>query len=199
MAIAHLLEDFSTGLASEDVLKLMSDVTLEDQRLASFEQGYSAGWEDAFTAQENDQTRITGDLADNLADLSFTYQEAMTQLLVSLEPVFRTLVDLVLPDMMARTYGQHVVDLLCEMAQHQVSGPAILAVPEGVGASLSPILTRDMPMPVTIREEVGMAGGRACLRLGLNEREIDSTALLESIGAAIDAFTFQTQEELKNG
>ncbi len=199
MAIAHLLEDFSAGLASGDVMKLMSDVALEDQRLASFEQGYSAGWEDAFTAQEKDQTRITGVLADSLGDLSFTYHEAMTQLLASLEPVFQTLVELVLPDIMARTFGGHIVDLMCDMARGQVSGPASLVVPEGVGASLSSILARDMPMPVTIREDVGMDGGRAFLRLGSNEQEIDSDALLVSIRDAVDAFTFQTNKELKNG
>jgi len=199
MAIAHLLEDFSAGLTSGDVMKLMSDVALEDQRLASFEQGYSAGWEDAFTAQEKDQTRITGELAESLGDLSFTYHEAMTQLLGSLEQVFHTLVELVLPETMARTFGQHIVDLMCDMARDQVSGPASLVVPEGVGASLSSILARDMPMPVAIHEEAGMDGGRAYLRLGTSEQEIDSTALLESIRDAVDAFTFQTNEELKNG
>jgi len=104
MAITHLLEDFSAGGASGDVMTRMSDVALEDQRLASFEQGYSAGWEDAFTAQVEDQTRITGNLASSLGDLSFTYHEALAQLLVSVEPVFRSLVELVLPDKIGRAH-----------------------------------------------------------------------------------------------
>jgi len=199
MTITHLLEDFSTGVASGDVMKLMSDVALEDQRLASFEQGYSAGWEDAFSAQEKDQTRITGNLADSLGNLSFTYHEAMSELMESVEPVFRSLVDLVLPDIMARTFGQHIAELLCEMARDQASGPANLVVPAGAGAGLSTILTQELTMPVKITEDTEMDPGRAYLRVGASEREIDSASLLKSIGDAVDAFTYQTNKELKNG
>ncbi len=199
MAIAHLLEDFSTGVASGDVMKLMSDVALEDRCLASFEQGYSAGWEDAFAAQEKDKTRITGNLANSLGDLSFTYHEAMTQLMTSVEPVFQSLIDLVLPDIMACTIGPHIVEQLCEMARDQASGPVALVVPAGIGTVLSPILTREFSMPVKITEESGMDPGRAYLRLGTVEREIDSNALLASIHDTIDTFMHQNHEELKNG
>lgn len=199
MAIAHLLEDFSAGVASGDVMKLMSDVALEDQRLASFEQGYSAGWEDAFEAQEKDQTRITGNLASSLEDLSFTYHEAMTQLLSSIEPVFRCLVDLALPTIMDRTIGYHIVEQLCEMARNQASGPATLVVPVGIAASLSPILSQELPMAVKISEDATIGVGQAFLRVGSVERELDSTALMEAIRDAIDAFEYQTSEELKNG
>lgn len=198
MAISHLLEDFSVGASSDNVLSLMSEVALEDQRLASFEKGYSAGWEDAFAAQEQDQARIIGKLAENLGDLSFTYQEALSELTGSVQPVFQSLVDLVLPDIMARTFGQHIVEQLCEMVQERASGPASLIVPVGVGPSLSPILAQDMPMPVKITEDAKMDRGCAFLRLGTSERVIDTTALLHSIRDSIDAFTSQTIEELKN-
>jgi len=199
MAITHLLEDFSSGVAPEDVMKLMSDVALEDQRLASFEKGYSAGWEDAFSAQEKDQSRVTGNLADSLGDLSFTYHEAMTELMGAVEPVFHSLVRLVLPEIMAQTFGQHIVELLSEMARSQASGPASLIVPTGTGASISSILAQELPMPVKITEDAAIETGRAYLRLGASEREIDSTSLLDSIRDAVDAFKYQTRKELKNG
>lgn len=199
MAISHLLEDFSSGIGSGDVMKLISDVALEDQRLASFEQGYSAGWEDAFEAQEKDQSRITGKLADSLGDLSFTYHEAVSQLLASLEPVFRSAVELVLPAIMARSFGQHVVEQLCDMARDQVSGPASLVVPVGAGATLSPILTQEMTMPVEVTEDPNLDAGRAYIRIGSSERELDSTALLDSIRDTIDAFTYQLDEESQHG
>lgn len=199
MAITHLLEDFSPGVTSGDVMKLMSDVALEDQRLAAFEQGYSAGWEDAFGAQENDQTRITGALAISLGDLSFTYHEAMTQLLGSVEPIFQSLVDLVLPDIMARTFGRHIVEQLCEMARDQTSGPVALVVPTGTARSLAPLLTQELAMPVKITEDDAMDSGRAYLRVGATEREIDCAALMESIRDTIDAFSYQTNEEYKHG
>jgi len=198
MAITHLLEDFSAGVASGGVMTLMSDVALEDQRLASFEQGYSAGWEDAFTAQDEDQKRITGDLANSLGDLSFTYHEALAQLMQSVEPVFHSLIELVLPDILAHTFGQHIVEQLCELVRDQAEGPVTLVVPLGASANLSPILAEELAMPVEISEDADMAGGRAYLRLGATEREIDSAALMASIRDAIDAFTFQTKKELIN-
>jgi flagellar assembly protein FliH len=199
MAISHLLEDFSAGTASGNIMKLMSDVALEDQRLASFEQGYSAGWEDAFEAQENDQSRIIGKLADNLEDLSFTYHEAIAQLTTSVEPVFRSGVELVLPEIRARTFGQHIVELLCDMVRGQISGPASVIVPPGIGATLTPILARSLTMPVSIVEDQTLDSGRAYLRLGSAEQEINSSALLESIRDAFDAFTHQSEEEIRHG
>lgn len=199
MTIAHLLEDFSAGNAPGDVLTLMSGEALEDQRLASFEKGYSAGWEDAFQAQEQDQARITGDLARSLGDLSFTYHEAMTQLLGSLEPVFFSLVDQVLPDIMTVTIGQHIVEQFCDMARHQVSGAATLIVPVGAGAALAPALAQNLPMPVEISEDPEMVSDHVFLRFGTIEREVDSAALISSIRQAVKAFNYQNSQELKNG
>jgi flagellar assembly protein FliH len=199
MAISHLLEDFSAGSASGNIMTLMSDVALEDQRLASFEQGYSAGWEDAFEAQENDQSRITGKLADNLGDLSFTYHEAVSQLMTSVEPVFYSIIDLVLPEIMMQTFGQHIVEQLCEMVRNQVSGPASLIVPVGIGATLTPILARDLTMQVNIVEDISLEDGRAYIRLGSTEREINVSALLESIREALDAFAHHSNKEIRHG
>lgn len=199
MAISHLLEDFGAGAASGNIMTLMSDVALEDQRLASFEQGYSAGWEDAFKAQENDQSRITGKLAENLGDLSFTYHEAVSHLMTSVEPVFHSIVNLVLPEIMAQTFGKQIVEQLCDMVRNQVSGPASLIVPVGVGATLTPILARDLTMQVDIVEDKSLEGGRAYIRLGSTEREIDNTALLASIRDALDAFSHQSNKEIRHG
>ncbi len=199
MAISHLLEDFNAGIASSDAMKLISELALEDQRLASFEQGYSAGWEDAFEAQEKDQLRITGKLAESLGDLSFVHEEATAQLLASLEPVFGAVVDLVLPEIMVKAFGQHIVEQLCDMAGDQITGPATLVVPTGAGAALSPVLARELPLPVQISEDANLEKGRAFIRLGSVEREMDSTALLASIRDAFDAFTYQLKEEDQHG
>ena len=51
MSIAHLLEDF-TPQAGTAKVHLLDDDALEEMRLAAFEEGYIAGWEDALQAQE---------------------------------------------------------------------------------------------------------------------------------------------------
>ena len=198
MAITHLLEDFSSGSSTSNVMNLMSEDALEDLRLESFEKGYSAGWEDAFAAQDTDRTRIANGLANSLGEMSFTYQEALSEMMRSVQPVLRNLVDLVLPEIMQQTIGTHIIEQLSDMIRDSASGPASVVVPIGAGASLASIVTLNMPMPVKITEDASLDPGRAYLRLGTSEREIDSTALITSIRDSVDAFSYQINEDLKN-
>ena len=199
MAISHLLEDFSVTDPSEGASKLMSEVALEDQRLASFEQGYSAGWEDAVQAQIEDHSRVTGVLARKLEDLSFTYHEALTQMLGSVEPVFRSLVESVLPDLLAQTFSQHIVEHLCDMARDRAAQPVTLVVPSGAGAALKPALAQNFTMPVEVVEDPTLGPGQANMRIGPAERELDSSHFMDSLRKTIDSFLYQLTEDTHYG
>jgi len=75
MSIAHLLDDFAASGQSEQ--GLIQEVELEEERLASFEKGYQAGWDDAVKSQVADGRRITADLAQNL------HKRQLSQLVLS--------------------------------------------------------------------------------------------------------------------
>lgn len=107
MSIAHLLEDFSLH-ASGGAVHFLDDDALEDQRLAAFEKGYGAGWEDAVQAREQNSDQIGNELAAALSDLSFTYHEALTRMTLSLEPMFQSLVDTVLPETIDRGFARRL-------------------------------------------------------------------------------------------
>lgn len=199
MPISHLLEDFSTLSVSEGTTQLMSEEALEDHRLTSFEHGYSAGWDDAIAAQAQDQTRITGALARSLEDVSFTYHEAYVQMLTSVEPVFRSLVALVLPEVMAQTFGHRIVEHVSEMTAEQMSQPVALVVPPGASAALKPILAQGLPMSIELNEDPTMNPGQAYLRVGESERELDGSELLTTITKNIDAFFYEINKEKKHG
>lgn len=198
MAISHLLEDFSAARSGE-AMKRLSEDEWEDQRLTAFEQGYSAGWEDAMQAQARDQTRVSAALARNLEDISFGYHEALAQMTEALEPTFRGLIDAVLPDVMARTFGHHIVAQLRDMATDTMTGPAVLVVPVGAAAAVQPMLDRDFSIAVDLAEDPCLEPGRALIRLGTGERELDFDRLMTSIRNAVDAFTFQTKQESRHG
>lgn len=199
MAISHLLEDFSVETAVNEPVHLMSDDGLEDLRLASFEQGYTAGWDDAIRAQAEDQTRITGALGGNLEDLSFTYQEALAQMMSSVEPVFRALVESVLPQAMMQTVGLQIVEQCTEMARQQIEQPVTLKVPPGAADAIEPALRQNLAMPVEIVESRDMGPGQVCLQIGDRERQIDSQLMLSSLQKSIDAFFHTATKVKENG
>jgi flagellar biosynthesis/type III secretory pathway protein FliH len=199
MSIAHLLEDFEVSMTTAGRMQLISQELLEDERLASFEQGYSAGWDDAVAAQGESQAQLVAALSNNLEDLSFTYNEALSQMATSLEPMFDSLVQLVLPETMAQGFGQHIVEQLTEMATEQVAQPALLIVPKGVSRALKPILDRDFSFPVQLVEEATLPPGQASLRVGTAEREVNCSDLLDTISTAMSAFVYQAKEVSQHG
>lgn len=196
MPIAHILEDFSVENASQQSVKLMSDVAIEDQRLASFEQGYTAGWDDAIDAQSSDQTRITGKLTQNLQDISFTYHEALSQMLCSIEPVFQAITESILPEILRETLVPLILEKLTEMARLQAEQPVELVVPAGVGTALRPILSQEFPVPVVLREDSNLVEGQARLRVGVAEQDIDGLELLQNIRTALEAFDYTLKKEI---
>ena len=200
MTISHLLEDFGGTPAPEPKPgTLMGEEELEDVRLGAFEQGYSAGWEDATAAQEKENQRLSAALAGNLEDMAFTYQEAVSQMTLALEPLFRTLIASFLPEAMARTLGDRILDELRRMARSQMQGPVSLSVPPGSAAAVRQLLAEQLPLPVEITEDAALDAGQVALRIDGAEREIDCAALLATFHEAIDAFFYQTSKEANNG
>ena len=195
MPITHILEDFSVPVKSQGAARLMSDVVIEDQRLASFEQGYTAGWDDAIEAQKNDQSRMTGKLTQNLQDVSFTYHEALAQMLRSVDPIFQAITETILPEVLRETLEPMILEHLSEMTRKHAEQPVELVVPIGVGSSLRRVLAQDFPVPIHLREDSALVDGQARLRVGLSEQELDSPALLQKVKAAVDAFSFSLLEE----
>lgn len=199
MTISHLLEDFSVLPEETEASKLMSEDGLEDIRLASFEQGYTAGWDDAIRAQAEDQTRVTGVLGKNLEDLSFTYQEALVQMTSSVEPVFRSLVEAVLPEVMMQTVGLQLVEQLQEMTADRLDQPVVLVVPVGTGKAISAAVQRNLAMQVEVRENASMEAGQVSLKVGSTEREVDTEKLLASLQESIESFFYSINEAKKYG
>lgn len=200
MTISHLLEDFGGRAETADnSLRFMTEDELEDVRLGAFEQGYSAGWEDATTAQAKDHKRISTELASSLEDLSFTYHEASRAMLKTLEPVFATLIEKVLPTALNDLFGQQILSELKEIAANVSDIPAVILVPPGTAPAIEAMIPPDLGMPVRVLEDVALKDGQAGIKLGAEEREIDTTGLCDAFGDAVAAFFHQINKEAKNG
>lgn len=195
MSIAHLLEDFTVSTPANQLVREMSDDDIEDIRLASYEQGYQAGWDDAIVAQNEEKTRVTSLLARHLEDFSFTYQEALSQMTRSIEPVFRAMIEKVLPEAMSQAMGTRIIEQCTALAKDQVDQPVAIVVPRGARETLLPILKHDLHMELSIRESDALSPGQVQLRIGDQEREIDGDHLLAMLSDSVDAYYHTLTEE----
>ncbi|WP_065333521.1 ABC transporter ATP-binding protein [Tritonibacter mobilis] len=198
MTIAHLLEDFGIRTPVEPVSSFSEEI-VEEAKLVSFEKGYTAGWDDAIEAKDKETTHVSATLATSLEDLSFTYHEAQSQLMESLDPMFKVLTSVILPDTMAATFGHHVIDHLNEMAKGQINEPMEIVAAAGEGNAIRALLGEDPTFNVRVREDANLSAGQAQLRVGKSERELNSEALIESIRDSIDAFSYQFKEDSHYG
>lgn len=199
MTISHLLEDFGSEPAKPEARTMLGEEELEDFRLGAFEQGYSAGWEDATAAQRKENHRISAALTSNLEDISFTYHEAINQMTLSLEPLFHALIASFLPEVIKRSVGTQILGQLKQLARDQLDAPIWLVVPPGASEAIKTLLSSDLSLPIRIVEDTGLDGGQAHLRVGTVEREIDCGELLRTFTEAVDAYFHQIRKETRNG
>ncbi|MTI01297.1 ABC transporter ATP-binding protein [Roseibium sp. RKSG952] len=197
MSIAHLLEDF-TAQSDGAAVHLLDEDALEEQRLAAFENGYGAGWEDAIKAQEQQSGRLTDELARSLEDVSFTYHEAMTRMALSLEPMFQSLTSMILPEMVDRSFATQIVEQLCQMAQDQIGQPMQLVVPEGSSEAVQNLVPDALSPSPQVIEDPSLRPGQARLQVGTARRAVDNSALLSTIAQAFDAYLHEAKEALSN-
>ncbi|AVO38845.2 ABC transporter ATP-binding protein [Pukyongiella litopenaei] len=199
MALADLFEDFSTPVETGDQFRMMSDTALEDHRLAAFEQGYKAGWDDAVSSQTEAHGRITEALMQSIEDLSFTYHEALAGMQVSTEPLLRALVEKVLPRALHDTLGLHLTERLTEMATAAAGQPVTVTVAPEDAKALQGAFQNRFPVDVELRQDPALTGGQVRLGIGQAETECDCDALIAEIGDSVDAYFHHVREAERHG
>lgn len=193
MSIAHLLEDFGETHANAPVE--MDDVSLEDDRLEAFESGYQAGWDDAVKAQTEDARRITADLAQNLQDLQFTYEEAYSAVMQALHPLLTQMTSAILPRLAHQSLVPRIADMLQELARDQGRCSIEIAAAPDDMTRLEHLLETEPGIDAALVEDDTLGSGQIYLRFGDAEREIDLPAILDGINGAVAGFFEQHQEE----
>lgn len=186
MSIAHLLEDFSSYSDGEPIT--LTDVLLEEQRLEAFETGYQAGWEDAVKAQSDDSRHISADLAQNIQDLSFTYQEARSAVIESLAPLLTQMVETVLPKLAQQHLPDRVAEVVTALVAEQGKHEAVVQACAKDIPALEDLLSHDPEMDVTLDQDETLTEGQVRIKLGQTERELDLSAVLEGLEHAVSNF-----------
>ncbi|NTT86660.1 FliH/SctL family protein [Tabrizicola fusiformis] len=198
--MALRLEVFETAAETDRPDVLVTDTGhLEEAKLASFEAGYSAGWEDAAAALSEEQNRIRADLARNLQGLAFTYHEARDHVLRALEPLLKEMVARLLPTLARETLGQLVVETLRPMAAERAGAPLTLVINPVSRRAVELVLAENAGLPLEIEEEPSLGEGQAYLRFATSETRIDLDRAITEIIAAVRDFFALSRKEAPNG
>ena len=172
---------------------------MEEARLAAYEQGFTAGWDDAIAAQADNQTRLGAEIAKNLQELSFTYQEARSHVLRAIEPLLSQMAGRVLPDMARAALAPMIVETLRPLADALADIPIVLVVNAVARPAVEALIERAGALPVTIETEPTLGEGQAHLRFGQSETRIDLDRAVTDIATAVRGFFDLNLTETRHG
>lgn len=164
----------------------------EEARLAAYETGYKAGWDDAVEAEADAQGRIRADLARNLQEMSFTYHEARGAVLKQIEPLMHGIVTRVLPELARDTLGQTIAERLQPLARQGADVPVRLMCNPAEIEVLTDALGAQKLLPLEVTADPLLAEGQVHLQFGDVEEMIDLDGVIRSISGAVTAF-FHTE------
>lgn len=189
----------ATGIRSGATSVTLEQNALEEAKLASYEQGYSAGWEDAAAAQSGDQARMRADIARNLQSLGFTFQDARVHILRSVEPLLGDIVGRLLPALAREALAPMVRETLMPLAESLAEAPVTLILNPASREAVEVFLAKTTGLPLTIVEEPSLGEGQVYLKLGDAEARIDLDAAVSAITAAVQGFYSLVEEDRKYG
>ena len=188
MTLSRILPEFGSKHAKNSVS--ISDVSLEEQKLNSFEAGYQAGWDDSTAANRDAGHQVSADFAQNMADLSLTHQKAYDALFADVRPLLTQIVDTILPAVARETLTPRIVELIeAEVSRAPMRRVVISAAPNAC-ALLSPMIENsNTGLDVETLEDATLSSGQVRLTFDdQREQELDTAALVEGIQTAVRSF-----------
>lgn len=185
---AIALEDFGNRSLAPTAPSL-SEEEVEEIRRDAYENGFQAGATDALAAFQAEEARLSADLVTTLRDLSFGFHEASAHVMSSVTPVLKAVIDTVLPRMMAETVGYTILEAVEPLVEEASGIPVRLLVSPEEAPALRQIIGESADVPFVIVEDPALRQGRAHLKIGTIERQIDISGVLDRISTAVDAIT----------
>lgn len=162
-----------------------AEVLGEEARLAAYDEGYAAGWEDCAAAQAREDTQLRADLARHLQALSFTWQEARQHVMAHLAPLLEALVTQVVPQAARESLGAVVVEALMPQAGRLADSPVTIRINPAARAQVERALADAPALPVRIEEEPTLGEAQAYLRFPDAETVIDLDSVCRDILTAL--------------
>lgn len=200
MSVSHRFTNFGKSRdTNEHAGGDGDDSSLEDEKLQSFESGYKAGWDDAIKAQADDGARLSAEFSQNLQDIAFTYQDAVTKLSKSFEPVFIQVIEKVLPEICKETLAVHIAEQVQKLISDTIAQPVEIVVASTNQAKVKALLTTKLKEPFKLTTTSDIGEHEVFVRVGDTEKQIDFGSIIESVSKAATAFFHEIQENNDHG
>ena len=194
------LESFEPDLPAEtDPLLALEPAEFEEAKLAAFEKGYTAGWDDAIAAQDAEAARLRADLGQNLQALNFTYHEARQHVLAALKPLLIDMCAKVLPVIARESIAPMVADQLTPIAENLASTPITIVANPASLPQIEALLNARDGLPLVFAAEPSLSEAQVYLRFAEEETRLDLDNVIALIGDAIRTYFQAAYQEQNHG
>lgn len=184
-----LLEDFDDSAGDRDS---HSTRALEAAKQTAYETGYRSGWDDCAAAMEAESTQLGADVAQNLRDLSFTYEEARQDVISGVKSLLEGITEQILPNLAAQAIlpvlDAEIGTILSKMGQMKIT---LIAAPD-LCPNLRKLADRHLEADLEIHPDPALGAGQVTLTFAGQEQEIDLQAASSAIATAIQEFLSQS-------
>lgn len=153
-----------------------------------YEQGYSDGWAEAAAAQSAEVAALRGGLEKSLTEMTLTRDEVRRHILSALEPLFREMIEKILPKLAHASLGHRIVQELLPVAAEMSETPIIVKTAPDCLSTVTQILLTETALPVRIEAEEGLGSGQAYISRDGAEMRLDLDGVVQAISEAVSDY-----------
>ncbi len=194
------LEVFETPDEGPRSFLTLDGEELEDSRLAAFEQGYRAGWDDAVAAQADESAGLRQAIAQSLRSLSLDLATARAQAAAAFRPLCEAMTAQLLPAIARASLPAQIAEALGPYAELALDAPIDLALhPDAVPHAEAALIDNGIELPVRIVPDAALGLGQAILRAGPSETRIDLDGAVDRIARLVAEYLDPRAAEHRHG
>ena len=193
------LEEFKSATSGNRGVVFGASVAGQSEGPQSYEQGYQAGWEDAAEAASSQQSGFSAEFSNNLQDLGFTFHEARSHVVGSMESILSALIDTLLPEILADSIGARILEEITPLVGEAADRPIQIVVAPANVQLVEPLLSSKSGCPLELVEEPSLGVGQVFLRSGQLEREIDLDGAISKVKEAFSALMNNNRKVFAHG